>query len=166
MGLAPIFCWSRLQKIAMRAPERLTHLIEPVVAGLGYELVGVEFDARQRILRVYIDREEGITLDDCARVSYQLSGALDVDDPIPGRYQLEISSPGLDRPLFELAHYERFKGEWARVQLHRLLEGRRKFKARLLGVEGEDVLLQEGETILRIPFESIDKARLAPDFDK
>jgi ribosome maturation factor RimP len=148
----------------MKAQERLTSLIQPVVAGLGYELVGVEFDAHQRILRVFIDQEAGITLDDCSKVSYQLSGALDVDDPIPGRYQLEISSPGMDRPLFDLAHFERFKGEMARLQLARAIEGRRRFKARLLGVEGQDVLVQDGEVTLRIPYEAIDKARLAPEF--
>jgi ribosome maturation factor RimP len=148
----------------MRAQERLIKLIEPVVGGLGYELVGVEFDSRQRILRVFIDSADGITLDDCSKVSYQLSGALDVEDPIPTRYQLEISSPGLDRPLFALEHFERFKGEMARLQLTQPLEGRRKFKARLMGVEGDCVLLQDGETALRIPYQSIEKARLAPEF--
>jgi ribosome maturation factor RimP len=148
----------------MRAQERLVSLIDPVVAGLGYELVGVEYDARLKVLRVFIDKEAGITLDDCSAVSYQLSGALDVADPIPGRYQLEISSPGLDRPLFSLAHYQRFKGELARLQLSRPIEGRRKFKARLLGVEGEEVLVQEGDAMLRIPYAAIDKARLAPEF--
>jgi ribosome maturation factor RimP len=148
----------------MRAQERLIKLIEPVVGGLGYELVGVEFDSRQRVLRVFIDSADGITLDDCSKVSYQLSGALDVEDPIPTRYQLEISSPGLDRPLFALEHFERFKGEMARLQLTQPLEGRRKFKARLMGVEGDCVLLQDGETALRIPYQSIEKARLAPEF--
>jgi ribosome maturation factor RimP len=149
----------------MRARERLISLIEPAVTGLGYEFVGVEFDGRQRILRIYIDRVGGITLDDCSKVSYQVSGVLDVEDPIPGRYQLEVSSPGLDRPLFALAHFERFKGEMARVQLASPLEGRRKFKARLLGVDGDCILLQEGETVLRVPYQSIEKARLAPEFD-
>lgn len=148
----------------MRAQARLIELLEPTVEGLGYELVGVEFDGSQRVLRVYIDSEQGITLDDCTKVSYQVSGVLDVEDPISGRYQLEISSPGLDRPLYTLAHYERFKGEMARLQLTRLIEGRRKIKARLAGVDGGDVLLQDGETTLRIPFESIEKARLAPEF--
>jgi ribosome maturation factor RimP len=148
----------------MRAQARLIELLEPTVEGLGYELVGVEFDGSQRVLRVYIDSEAGITLDDCTKVSYQVSGVLDVEDPISGRYQLEISSPGLDRPLYTLAHYERFKGEMARLQLIRLVEGRRKIKARLAGVDGDDVLLQDGETTLRIPFESIEKARLAPEF--
>jgi ribosome maturation factor RimP len=149
----------------MRGRERLTQLMEPVVSGLGYELVGIEFDGRLRILRIYIDSHQGITLDDCAKVSYQLSGVLDVEDPIHGRYQLEISSPGLDRPLFELAHFERFKGKLVRIQLFQPINGRRKFKARLLGLENERVLLQEGDETLQIPFDSIEKARLVPEFD-
>ncbi|MGX2039804.1 ribosome maturation factor RimP [Methylocaldum sp. MU1018] len=148
----------------MKPQDRLTGLIEPVVGGLGYELVGIEFDAHRRVLRVYIDNEAGITLDDCTRVSYQVSGVLDVEDPVPGRYQLEISSPGLDRPLSRLEHFERFKGSLARLQLVRPIDGRRKFKAYLAGVEDNCVLIQEGSEILRIPFESIEKARLAPEF--
>ena len=149
----------------MRVHERLIGLIEPVVTGLGYELVDAEFDGRQRVLRVYIDKIGGITLDDCSKVSHQLSGLLDVEDPIPGRYQLEISSPGLDRPLSRLAHFERFKGELARVQVTSPIAGRRKFKARLLGVEGDCIVLQDGEAILKIPYPAIEKARLAPEFD-
>lgn len=149
----------------MRMPEKLTRLVEPVVAGLGFELVGVEFDAHQRVLRVYIDREGGVVVDDCSRVSHQLSGLLDVEDPIPGNYHLEISSPGMDRPLFTPAHFERFKGALARVQLARPIDGRRRFKARLLGVAGDNVLLADGEARFEIPFDSIDRARLVPEFE-
>ncbi|BBA33227.1 ribosome maturation factor RimP [Methylocaldum marinum] len=148
----------------MKPQERLAGLIEPVVSGLGYELVSIEFDSHRRVLRVYIDNDAGITLDDCTRVSYQLSGVLDVEDPIPGRYQLEISSPGLDRPLSKLEHFERFKGSLARLQLIRPIDGRRNFKAYLAGVEGGKVLIEEGGETLQIPFESIEKARLAPEF--
>jgi len=149
----------------MRMPDRLTRLVEPVVAGLGFELVGVEFDTHQRILRVYIDCERGVVVDDCSKVSHQLSGLLDVEDPIPGNYHLEVSSPGMDRPLFTLAHFERFKGSEARVQLNRPIDGRRRFKARLLGVEGEKVLLLDGENQFEIPFDSIDRARIVPSFE-
>lgn len=161
--LRPFFV-SEIYEVAMKPQERLAGLIEPVVSGLGYELIDIEFDAHRRVLRVYIDSESGITLDDCTRVSYQLSGVLDVEDPIPGRYQLEISSPGLDRPLSKLEHFVRFKGSLARLQLARPIDGRRKFKAYLAGVEGDYVLIQEGGETLRIPFESIEKARLAPEF--
>ena len=150
----------------MNIPERLTQLIEPVVVGLGYELVGVEFDSNQRILRVYIDSEQGIIIDDCSRVSHQLSGVLDVEDPIPGNYQLEISSPGMDRPLFTPAHFDRFQGSLVRVHLHRVIDGRRKFKARLQGMKEGRVVLEESGNIFEIPFECIDKARLVPEFDQ
>ena len=164
MGHVPFFCGCNSGEY-MKMPDRLTRLVEPVVVGMSYELVGVEFDAHQRTLRVYIDCEEGVKLDDCSKVSHQLSGVLDVEDPIPGNYNLEVSSPGLDRPLFSLVHFERFKGSLARIQLSRPIEGRRRFKARLLGVEGETVLLLEGESQFGIPFESIEKARIVPEFD-
>lgn len=149
----------------MRMPDKLTRLVEPVVTGLGFEFVGVEFDAHQRILRVYIDAEQGIVVDDCSKVSHQLSGLLDVEDPIPGNYHLEVSSPGMDRPLFTLEHFERFKGSEARVQLTRPVSGRRRFKARLQGVAGDNVLLLDGETSFEIPFDTIDRARIVPSFE-
>ena len=149
----------------MKMPDRLTRLVEPVVVGMDYELVGVEFDSHQRTLRVYIDSERGVQVDDCSKVSHQLSGLLDVEDPIPGNYNLEVSSPGLDRPLFTLANFERFKGALVRIQLLGPIDGRRRFKARLQGVEGNRVLLQDGESQFDIPFESIDRARIVPEFD-
>ena len=149
----------------MKMPDRLTRLVEPVVVGMGYELVGVEFDAHQRTLRVYMDSETGVQVGDCSAVSHQLSGVLDVEDPIPGNYHLEVSSPGLDRPLFTPGHFDRFKGSLVRIQLLRPLDGRRRFKARLLGLEGDQVKLLDGETQFDVPFESIDRARLVPEFD-
>lgn len=163
LGLAPFFCFWILG-VAMKMPDKLTRLVEPVVVGLGFELVGVEFDSHQRVLRVYIDCERGILVEDCSKVSHQLSGLLDVEDPIPGNYHLEVSSPGMDRPLFTPEHFERFKGSLARVQLIRPIDGRRRFKAHLAGVEGDKVLLQDGETRFEVPFESIDKARIVPEF--
>lgn len=148
----------------MRAREGLVELLEPVVQGLGYEWVGAEFDGHQRVLRIYIDTPEGVTLEDCSKVSYQVSGVLDVEDPIPGRYQLEVSSPGLDRPLYTLEHFERFKGAMVRLQLSSALDGRRRFKARVAGVEGREVLLLEDGQNYRIPFDLIEKARLSPEF--
>lgn len=148
----------------MRAREGLVELLEPVVQGLGYEWVGAEFDGHQRVLRIYIDTPEGVTLEDCSKVSYQVSGVLDVEDPIPGRYQLEVSSPGLDRPLFTLEHFVRFSGAMVRLQLSSALEGRRRFRARLEGVEGREVLLLEDGQHYRIPFDLIEKARLSPEF--
>ena len=149
----------------MKAQDHLVELLRPVIEGLGYEWVGAEFDGHQRVLRIYIDSPEGIGLEDCSKVSYQVSGVLDVEDPISGRYQLEISSPGMDRPLFELSQFERFVGELVRLQLSRALDGRRRFKARIKAVEGTDIIIEdEGETIT-IPFSLVDKARLVPEFD-
>ncbi|QXP83374.1 ribosome maturation factor RimP [Methylococcus sp. ANG] len=149
----------------MRMPEHLQRLIEPVVTGLGYELAGIEFDARARILRVYIDHPDGIDLDDCSKVSYQLSGMLDVEDPIPGQYQLEISSPGLDRPLFAIEHFERFTGRQVRLQTVRSLDGQRRFKGRIAGVREGVIDIEDDNGLHAIPFDLIDKARLIPEFD-
>jgi len=150
-----------------KAPEGIHALIRRPVEAMGYELVGVEMLRKGRfdwVLRVYIDHEGGVGLDDCGAVSHQLSGVLDVEDPIADHYDLEVSSPGLDRPLFEPAHFERFKGRKARLRLIVPLRGRQKLDGILAGTEGDTLLMEEGETIHRIPFEQIDIARLAPDF--
>ncbi len=149
------------------APENLTRLIASAVAPMGYELVGVEFlsgGTSGSLLRVYIDQADGITVDDCARVSHQLSGVLDVEDPIRENYSLEVSSPGLDRPLFTTRDFERFAGRRVNLKTHGKLYDRRRFKGLLKGIEGGDVLVEvDGETY-RLPLEQIDKARLVPDF--
>ena len=150
-----------------RAPESLNTIVRRPVEAMGYELVGVELfrkGASGLVLRVYIDSENGITLDDCGAVSHQLSGVLDVEDPISENYDLEISSPGLDRPLFELAHFERFKGQTARLKLLAPMDGRKKLEGMLAGTEGDTVLLDAAGEMFRIPFELIDTARLLPEF--
>jgi ribosome maturation factor RimP len=153
--------------IEMRQDLRtLGRILAAVVETMGYELVGVEFHPRRAnsLLRVYIDSENGITLDDCQRVSYQVSGVLDVEDPIAGQYTLEVSSPGLDRPLFDTTHFERFAGSQVRVQLRELLDGRRKLVGRLLGMHGGDVAIVDSEgREWRVPLERIEKARLVPE---
>ena len=147
------------------APDRLTALIEPAVEALGYELVGIEFVARGHhgLLRLYIDNEDGITLDDCEKVSHQVSGVLDVEDPIPGQYSLEVSSPGLDRPLFKAAHYERFAGHEVKLQSNAPVDGRRRFKGILQGIRDNEVVIEVDGKEVRLPLESIEKARLVPD---
>lgn len=133
---------------------------------MGYELVGVEFHTRHvnALLRIYIDSETGVTLDDCQRVSHQVSGVLDVEDPIGGPYTLEVSSPGLDRPLCEARHFTRFAGSEVRVQLKELLEGRRKLVGRLIGMQGDDLVITDSTgREWRIPLERIEKARLVPE---
>ena len=149
-----------------QAPKRLTTLIEPIVNGLGYELVGIEFNSHPKngMLRVYIDSENGIVLDDCSKVSHQLSGMLDVEDPISGNYRLEVSSPGLDRPLFTLESFERFKSQQITMTLVRPLGKQRNIKGELRGTKGNIVLVQCDDQLLEIPFDAIGKARLIPEF--
>ncbi len=149
-----------------RLPDKLEGIIEPVITAMGYEYVGAEFtkSSKNSVLVVYIDSRDGIQLEDCTRVSHQISGVLDVEDPIPGNYSLEISSPGMDRLLFKAEHFQQFAGHRARVRLYAPQDGRKKFTGELLGLEGQDVLLSvDGETY-RLPVNAIEKARLVPEF--
>jgi len=150
-----------------RRHARLQSLIGPSVTALGYELIGVEYAAQGDggLLRVYIDSPDGITVDDCERVSHQVSGVLDVEDPISGPYRLEVSSPGVNRPLFTPEHFERFAGERVRVRLEVLVEGRRNITGVLQGLsDGKVVIIEDGEE-RRLPLEAIDKAQLAPEIE-
>jgi ribosome maturation factor RimP len=115
-------------------------------------------------LRVYIDSENGILVDDCSKVSHQLSGVLDVEDPIPGNYQLEISSPGADRPFFKLKQFEQFVGSKVVVNLFRAVDGRKKITGLIDKVEDDVVFLQESDRIYQVPFDVISKARLVPEY--
>lgn len=132
---------------------------------MGYELWGYEYLPRRRqgLLRVYIDREDGVTLDDCSRVSHQLSGVLDVEDSMGGPYILEVSSPGLDRLLLKADHFNRYAGNQVKVKLKWLVDGRRNFAAHLLGVKNDRVLLSEQEARYSIPLAAIERARLVPE---
>lgn len=148
--------------------ETLQKLIEPAVAALGFELWGLEYSAQGKHskLVVFIDHaDEGVGVDDCADVSRQVSALLDVEDPIPGQYQLEVSSPGMDRPLFSLSHFERYAGHIIRLRLRAPFEGQRRFKGLLAGVDGDEVLLQSGEEEYGFPIETIEQARVVPGFD-
>lgn len=111
------------------------------------------------------ERESGIELKDCELVSRQLSGVLDVEDPISGDYTLEVSSPGLDRPLYHLSQYERFKGYHVALKLRMPFEGRRKFNGVLNGVEGNDIVLLVDQEEYLFPLEGIEKANVVPQFD-
>jgi ribosome maturation factor RimP len=145
--------------------ERLFELLEPAVGALGFELADLDAHCGRRgLLRLYIDRAGGVTLDDCQRVSEQIGALLDVEDPLPGSYVLEVSSPGFDRRLrkLELEHFERFVGEQAKVELKDARDGRRRYTGLLKGVEGGDVLLEVEGALTRLPFGDIATARLAP----
>jgi ribosome maturation factor RimP len=143
--------------------ERLFAILEPAVEAMGFELADIDaHTGRRGLLRLYIDRAGGVTLDDCQRVSEQIGAVLDVEDPLPGSYVLEVSSPGFDRRLRTLAHFERFSGEQARIELKDARDGRRKFTGRLAGVEGSVVLLEVDGELTRLPLSDIAVARLAP----
>jgi len=146
---------------------KLTRLVQPLVEELGYEFIGLEHRSspKNSALVIYIDRPGGIAVDDCERVSREVAALLDVEDPIPGHYNLEVSSPGLDRPLFTLEQFDRFRGETAQVSLFAPVDGRRRFKGRILGTGSGKVRLEQDGMEVELDMGNIAKARLAPDYD-
>ncbi len=153
------------ERIDMNAAE-LTKLLEPEVNTLGYELVDLEarLGGRNGLIRLFIDSDEGITLDDCERVSHQISALLDVEDPIPGHYVLEVSSPGVNRRLRRPEDFRRFLGERVKVELGApQAGGRRRFTGRLEAVETEKFAVEVDGQIHHIRFDEVEMARLAPE---
>ena len=145
--------------------EQLIKMLETTVERLGFELADLELQVgAEGFVRLFIDSEAGIRLEDCEAVSRQVSALLDVEDPIPGDYNLEVSSPGMNRRLVKAEHFERFAGENVKVKLKRLFEGRRNFKAKLIGYAEPNVVLQEGEAEFLIPLQEIDTARVVPKY--
>jgi len=143
--------------------ERLTQLLEPLLGRLGYELVELEYvPARAHgLLRLFIDAPAGVGLEDCARVSREVSSLLDVEDPIPGAYTLEVSSPGFDRVLRTRAHFGRFLGARVFVELKEPRDGRRRYTGTLLTVDEAGIALEVDRQQVAMRFEEIGKARLA-----
>ncbi|HDY7995525.1 TPA: ribosome maturation factor RimP [Vibrio vulnificus] len=146
--------------------RQLTEMLESAVVASGYELVGLEFirAGEHSILRIYIDHENGITVEDCAEVSHQVSAVLDVEDPISVAYSLEVSSPGLDRPLFKPAHYEQFIGQEVNVVLKMAVANRRKWKGEIHSVDGEAITLTVDGQQEEFALSNISKANLIPKF--
>jgi ribosome maturation factor RimP len=144
--------------------DRLISLIEPLLIQLGYELVELEFAPARGggSLRIFIDRPEGIGISDCERVSREVSARMDVEDPIPSAYSLEVSSPGDDRVLRTHAHFERFKGSRVLVELVAPRDGRRRYTGILQEVSATAVALEVDRQRVDVPFGEIAKARLAP----
>lgn len=134
------------------------------VQALGFELVDAEFmgGRQHQTLRVYIDGPQGVTIDDCAEVSRQLSAILEVEDLFPGSYTLEVSSPGLDRPLVTPADFRRFQGATVKVRLYAALDGRRNFTGRLLDTTANEVVVDVDNVHVRLRFDAIERARLVP----
>ena len=149
------------------ADSKLKLLLQPVVESLGCELWGLEMQAggKIKLLRLYIDRpEEGVGIEDCEKVSRQSSAILDVEEAINGEYVLEVSSPGMDRPLYELAQYEQYIGENISLRLRFPYEGRRNFKGRLSAVDGDEIVLVVTDHEFLFPVEGIEKANVVPRF--
>ena len=151
----------------MAKDQQLQIMLAPTVIALGYDFWGLEYftHGSQAVLRVFIDSPNGIGVEDCASVSRQISAVLDVEDPITGEYTLEVSSPGMDRPLFTLEQFRLYVGEQVRVRLRMPFEGRRNFNGRLVNVEDEDVIVAVDEHEYLLPIEMIDKAHLVPSFE-
>ena len=164
----------------MELKDRLTTVIEPVVNGLGYELVLLEYAPSRRMgtLRLYIDflpqespageaAEAGIQIEDCERVSREVAATLDVEDPIPSAYRLEVSSPGLDRPLVTEEHFRRFAGEKVRIEMMVPVGGQKRFRGILRGTDGHVVMLEtETAQQVSLPLADIERARVIPDYER
>ena len=141
--------------------------IRPTVEAMGYEFVGAEYlrQAGRNTLRVYIDAPDGITVDDCGQVSHQLSGVLDLEDPIREAYDLEVSSPGMDRPLFKEQDYQRFVGQRVKIKLAVPDHNRRRnFAGTLLGIDQGKVRVKVENEVYELVYEQIERARLVPQF--
>lgn len=144
----------------------LKAMIAPVVEAMGCELWGIEYlsQGRHATLRIYLEKEGGVQLDDCEKVSRQVSAVLDVEDPIAGEYTLEVSSPGMARPLYTLAQFARFVGEKVELRLRVPLDGRRKYAGQIVGVEGDEVVVRVDNEEILFTVDSIEKANIVPQF--
>ena len=146
--------------------EKVRNLVEPILESEGLELAYLEFKkGRGRwYLRIFIDKEDGVTVDDCASISSQVSHTLDVEDVITGSYTLEVSSPGLDRPLWRREDYNKFNGRMVRINTYAPIEGRKVFVGRLKGLEEERVVVEVDDDVVSIPFTQISKGKLEVEF--
>lgn len=143
--------------------RRVAEIVEPLVGGMGYVLVRLRYGGGTRkTLQIMAERPGGgMELEDCASVSKAVSAALDVEDPLGGPYALEVSSPGVDRPLTRLSDFESFRGRRARIRTSRPVDGRSRFKGVLKGVSGSGVRIETGDGVLDLPFELVASARLS-----
>jgi len=150
-----------------KVPQNLLDMVDGVVSTLDYELWGIELLPRQKsghLLRVYIEAPQGIGVDDCEKVSRQLSAVLDVEDPIHGEYTLEVSSPGMDRPLFTAEQFQRYVGSDVRVKLLSTAVGRKNYRGQLLSVDDQQLQMQVDKETVSLSLDQIDTARVVPQF--
>ncbi|MEM1262695.1 MAG: ribosome maturation factor RimP [Pseudomonadota bacterium] len=146
--------------------EGLETLLSTTVASLGYELLELELNltGKRRVVRLFIDADAGIDLMDCERVSQQVSAVLDVEDPIPGEYSLEVSSPGINRKLFTVEHFRRFMGSEVKIELKEPMDGRRRYRGHVIDVDDATVTVKVDNTDFRLPVAEIEVARLVPEY--
>jgi ribosome maturation factor RimP len=146
--------------------QKLTDLLRPAVEETGKTLRGIEYlsAGNNSVLRLFIDHENGINVDDCAEVSRQVGAILDVEDPIRSEYSLEVSSPGVDCPLFEMAHFQEVIGETINVRLSMPLNGRRKFKGPLVAIENDNLIVEVDSIDYELAISNVDKANLVAKF--
>jgi len=144
--------------------DQIAELLEPAIARLGYELsdLEVKVGGKHGVLRLFIDKPEGIGLEDCEKVSLAVSALLDVEDPLPDHYDLEVSSPGLDRRLTKVEHFQRFTGETVKVEMRFPIEGRRRFRGTLVSSDDENIVVDVDGELHTLPVATIDTARLVP----
>jgi ribosome maturation factor RimP len=145
--------------------DELNKLLEPTVERLGYELTDLEvrIGGKGGLVRMTIDKPEGIDLSDCEQVSHAVSALLDVEDPVAGEYSLEVSSPGLDRKLTKVEHFQRFEGETVKVSMRFPIEGRRRFRGKLLSSNDENIVVEVDGESHSLPLATLDTARLVPE---
>ena len=152
-----------VKKISANGTEAIEKMIDPSVVDAGYEIVRVQFaDERRKTLQIMIERcdRRPMTVDDCATVSRIVSTLMDVEDPVPGRYNLEVTSPGIDRPLVKVGDFERFSGFEATVETKQAFDGQKKFRGRISGVEGLNIQMDCDGECTDLPFEEIRRAKL------
>ncbi|MDF2177068.1 ribosome maturation factor RimP [Aliiglaciecola sp. CAU 1673] len=147
--------------------QTLTDMLAPAVEALGFELLGIEFirAGKHSTLRVYIDHADGITVENCADVSHQVSAVLDVEDPISTEYNLEVSSPGMDRPLFKESHFQAVVGQMVTVKLRLPINNRRNFKGTLLQVESGNATVEVDGQSFVLAIDNVEKANVVPSFE-
>jgi ribosome maturation factor RimP len=147
--------------------DKLSELLAPIVEDLGYRFWGLEYQVRKAdaLLRVYIDNPNGISVDDCATVSHEVAGILDVEEPISMAYILEVSSPGMDRILFSAQQFSEFLGEDVKIKLNQMVDGRRKIKGEIASVDDQKITIQSDDEQITIAFDQIMRARINPGFD-
>lgn len=144
--------------------DELAALLEPTVERLGYELSDLEarLGGKGGVIRVFIDHPDGVGLGDCEKVSLAVSALLDVEDPVPGHYDLEVSSPGLNRKLTKVEHFQRFQGETVKVEMRFPIEGRKRFRGALKSSDEENIVVEVDGQEHNLPIATIDTARLVP----